>query len=91
MSGQCRTSRFPTVSRADAIGVAALTVLVLGFFWRAVLGLGVFVHGDIVALFQPHKQFLHESLLAGRLPLWSPLHFCGYPIAAASQIGAFST
>ncbi|MFB3880384.1 MAG: YfhO family protein [Armatimonadota bacterium] len=32
---------------------------------------------------------MHEALRAGRLPLWSPYIFCGYPIAAEGQIAAF--
>jgi hypothetical protein len=32
---------------------------------------------------------MHEALRAGRLPLWSPYIFCGYPIAAEGQIATF--
>jgi len=50
---------------------------------------GFLVHSDICYFFEPAKAFLHESLLAGRLALWSPYIFCGYPIGAEGQIATF--
>jgi len=70
-------------------GVVVLVLLQLGFFWRAVLLRGFFLHSDICYFFEPAKALLHEALRAGRLPLWSPYIFCGYPIAAEGQIAAF--
>lgn len=73
----------------DALAILLLLLLQLAFFWRAVLLLGFFAHSDILYQFQPYKAFMHEALRAGRLPLWSPYIFCGYPIAAEGQIAAF--
>jgi len=66
-----------------------LLLLHLGFLWRAALLRGFLIHSDICYFFEPAKALLHESLKAGRLPLWSPYIFCGYPIAAEGQIAAF--
>ena len=76
-------------TRLDALAILLLLVVQLAFFWRAVLLLGFFAHSDILYQFQPFKAFMHEALRAGRLPLWSPYIFCGYPIAAEGQIATF--
>jgi hypothetical protein len=68
---------------------AVLLILQAAFFWRAATLRGFFAHSDICYFFEPAKAFMHESLRAGRLPLWSPYIFCGYPIAAEGQIAAF--
>jgi hypothetical protein len=73
----------------NAFGIACLVSLTLAFFWRAALLRGYLVYGDIVFFFEPAKALLHDSLRAGRLPLWSPWIFAGYPIAAEGQIAAF--
>jgi len=75
--------------RGDAIAVVVLILAVLAFWWRAALLRGFLIHSDICYFFEPVKAFLHESLRAGRLPLWSPYIFCGYPLAAEGQIAAF--
>jgi len=76
-------------SRWDALALPSLALLHLAFLWRAALLRGFFVHSDICYFFEPTKAFMHEALRAGRLPLWSPYIFCGYPIAAEGQIAAF--
>ena len=75
--------------RADFLAVGALLLLHCAFFWRALLLRGFLVHGDICYQFEPFNAFLHDSLRAGRLPLWTPYLYCGYPIAAEGQIAAF--
>jgi hypothetical protein len=74
----------------DALAVLALIALQLGFWWRAALLRGFLVHSDICYQFEPYKKLLHEALRNGRLALWSPYMFCGYPIAAEGQISSFS-
>lgn len=71
------------------IAPLALVLAHLAFFWRAALLRGFLVHGDICLFFEPVKAYLHEALRAGRLALWSPYIFCGYPIAAEGQIATF--
>ena len=74
---------------SDLLAVGALVLLHCAFFWRAILLRGFLVHSDICYFFEPAKAFMQEALRAGRLPLWSPYIFCGYPIAAEGQIAAF--
>jgi len=92
-SGRRRTQQ-AVVARAipapgDVFGIVSLVGLVLVFFWRAALLRGYLFFGDIVLFFEPAKSLLHDSLRAGRIPLWSPWMFAGYPIAAEGQIAAF--
>ena len=89
--GENESAGAPTRRRipADAIAIAALVGVHVGFFWRALLLRGYLIHSDICYFFDPVKVLLHDSLRAGRLPLWSPYVFCGYPIAAEGQIAAF--
>jgi len=82
----------PPQERAGLVLLLAPCALVfthLAFFWRAALLRAFLVHGDICLFFEPVKAYLHESLRAGRLALWSPYIFCGYPIAAEGQIATF--
>src|SRR3989338_5578625 len=37
----------------------------------------------------PWARLLHDTLAQGRLPFWTPLIHCGFPIAAESQIAIF--
>ncbi|UCC67002.1 MAG: YfhO family protein [Armatimonadota bacterium] len=76
-------------SRWSRLVLPSLILLHLAFFWRAALLRGFLLHSDICYFFDPAKALLHEALRAGRLPLWSPYLFCGYPIAAEGQIAAF--
>lgn len=73
----------------DVLAVAALVAAHLAFFWRAAVLRGFLIVGDICYFFQPMQHLMHESLRAGRLPLWSPYIFAGYPVAAEGQIAAF--
>ncbi len=75
--------------RSDSAAIATLVLAHLAFFWRAAILRGVLIHSDICFFFEPAKAFLHDSLRAGRLPLWSPYIFCGYPLAAEGQAAAF--
>jgi hypothetical protein len=77
------------VRAVDAAGVSVLVALHFGLLWRAVLLRGFLIHSDVCYFFEPAKAFMQEGLRAGRLPLWSPYIFCGYPIAAEGQIAAF--
>ncbi|MBV9849067.1 MAG: YfhO family protein [Armatimonadetes bacterium] len=44
---------------------------------------------DPLYLIYPPRQFLTDSLRAGRVPLWDPYRFCGIPFAATDQAAAF--
>lgn len=81
--------RARAVRRGDWLALGALASLHVWFFREALLLRGFLVHGDICYHFEPVKALLHESLRAGRLPLWSPYLMMGYPAAAEGQMGAF--
>jgi hypothetical protein len=44
---------------------------------------------DVRALFVPWLTFAREALRAGRLPLWDPFHFAGYPFLSNPQVAFF--
>lgn len=44
---------------------------------------------DVRALFVPWLTFAREALRSGRLPLWDPFHFAGYPFLSNPQVAFF--
>jgi hypothetical protein len=85
-----RAPLLPGLARhVDLIAVGSLLLLQFGFWFRAALLQGFLLISDICFFFEPAKTYLHESLRAGRLALWSPYLFCGYPLGAEGQIGTF--
>ncbi len=44
---------------------------------------------DVRALFVPWLTFAREAVRAGRLPLWDPYHFAGYPFLSNPQVAFF--
>lgn len=40
---------------------------------------------DEILEFYPWREFLRNTLLRGRIPLWDPTAFCGYPFAGLFQ------
>ena len=44
---------------------------------------------DVRALFVPWLTFAREALRAGKLPLWDPYHFGGYPFLSNPQVAFF--
>jgi hypothetical protein len=67
-----------------ADGAALLTTLLLpvAFLWPAATGRALLAHQDICFFFEPAMALLRDALRHGRLPLWSPYIFGGYPVAA---------
>jgi hypothetical protein len=76
--------------RADAVALAALVALQVVFWWRALLLRGFLLTSDICYQFEPYKAYLHEALRAGRLALWTPYLYAGYPVGAEGQTATFS-
>lgn len=77
--------------RPLAADVAALLVLagVVGLVtWPLALGIGIYAESDTFTFFFPVFTFLHASVKAGELPLWTPDIFGGFPLLAEGQIGA---
>jgi len=76
-------------TRRDLLAAASLVALHLAFLWRAALLRGFLLHEDLLLQFVPWKGALHDALRAGRLPLWTPYMFCGYPLAAEGQTAVY--
>ncbi len=44
---------------------------------------------DGIAQFYPWRNFAHETIRSGYIPLWNPYQFCGTPFVANSQSAVF--
>lgn len=77
----------------DLAYLAVLASLVLFFFWRLwtpdPADRARFQSGDFTAIFYPARYYVGRSLAEGRLPLWNPYAFAGYPHAADPQAATF--
>jgi hypothetical protein len=78
------------------IGIGLLVVFSIIFFnhlFNPVLGIfatheiGI---NDIWHLNYPFKEFLHQELTHGRIPLWNPLISNGFPVLAEGETGVFN-
>lgn len=74
--------------------VPLLSMLLAIPFWPVVSMQGTVITNDIgtsdmANLHQPMRHFLGGELHAGRLPLWLPLIYLGYPLQAEGMVGAF--
>ena len=69
----------------DLVALASFLLVVLVFFWKAVLGRGVIGSFDLVMLFYPYKTYIRELIGQGELPLWNPLVYLGVPLLANIQ------
>jgi hypothetical protein len=72
-----------------------LCLLVLLPFWKLAIGQGVVITNDvgvsdIANLQYPLRFFAGQELRQGRLPLWTPGVYMGYPLQAEGQAGIFS-
>jgi hypothetical protein len=83
-----------TPKRERVLVIALLSVLLLVPFWQVATLQGIVITNDIAAsdmanLHHPMRHFLGRELHAGRLPLWLPEIYMGYPIQAEGMMGAF--
>jgi hypothetical protein len=79
----------PLFTLADFAPLAILFLVAL-FFHRTLLFAPQVIVGDDVLLQNlPETKLVHESLDAGKLPLWTPLSLTGYPFYAEGQAGLF--
>ncbi len=64
----------------------------LDYKWGYTVGVPVknSLISDVVSLFFPMKSYLISSLKNGRLPLWNPYMFGGYPFLGNIQLGIFN-
>jgi len=74
---------------ADLVPLVLIVLLTL-FWHRQLLHDARVIAGDDVVLQDlPQSKIVHEALEAGRLPLWTPDEYFGYPFYAEGQAGVF--
>jgi hypothetical protein len=71
-----------------------LCLLVVLPFWKVALGQGIVISNDYAVsdsanLQHPLRHFAGDELRQGRLPLWTPGVYMGYPLLAEGQAGLF--
>ena len=74
--------------------VPLLSLLLVIPFWQVATMQGIVITNDIAVsdmanLHHPVRHFLGSELREGRLPLWLPDVYMGYPIQAEGMMGAF--
>lgn len=73
---------------------ALLPLVVICFFWMLIFFNGlfknnIFVFGEIARFYLPGHKMLAEAWQHGHLPLWVSQLYCGFPLFATGQIGAY--
>ncbi len=83
--------RLPSPGRqlAPALALAALTALVVLFFWKMLFTNLIVARGDLYSYFYPYRDYAASAVREGRAPLWNPYLFMGAPFLANSQAGFF--
>ncbi|MFN7951054.1 MAG: hypothetical protein U0610_04965 [bacterium] len=78
----------PVAWVADAVALLALVALWSWCFRSVIAGRGLVFDGEIHEILLPLHHFLREQVVDhGRLPLWNPHLFFGYPWLGAIQAG----
>jgi hypothetical protein len=78
-----------TLAQSDCFGLAVVATLVLFFCRGLLLTEDVPFFRDLITYFYPLRFALHESYMAGKLPLWNRQMAMGFPLLADFQSGAF--
>jgi hypothetical protein len=94
-AGQIHSEQFGMTSRKELLILALLCLLVLLPFWKLAIGQGVVITNDvgvsdIANLQYPLRFFAGQEWRQGRVPLWTPGVYMGYPLQAEGQAGVFS-
>lgn len=79
--------------RAVLFGILPLLVLagfIVAVFFEGLSGGALAFGRDTTTFYYPLTSWAASELRAGRLPLWTPLIFGGYPIFADGEIGLLS-
>jgi hypothetical protein len=77
-----------------ALVLPLLCLLVILPFWRIATGQGIIITNDYAVsdsahLQHPLRHFASQEWRQGRLPLWTPGVYMGYPLLAEGQAGVF--
>src|SRR5581483_12358258 len=67
--------------------IAALVLTALLLHHDALLSGRYFAESDTLLYYQPLTRWLSAELASGRLPLWLPRIFGGYPLLADGEMG----
>ncbi|MFC1496325.1 YfhO family protein [Candidatus Margulisiibacteriota bacterium] len=78
----------------DLLAIAFLLLLAVIMFWKAATLQGIFFSpdsrsSDLAHWHYPLKTYIAESIKSGKLPLWIPNSFCGFPLLGEGQVGIF--
>ena len=65
------------------------TIIWFAFFSTILLGVEYLAQSDLLTQFHAFGRFQAQEMLAGRLPLWSPGSYGGFPFAADTQAAVF--
>jgi hypothetical protein len=71
---------------ADIAAISSLVLFSMIFFWRAIFGGEIIIHGDPAAYAYPLRMAAWEAIRNGSLPLWTPLLLSGYPLLSMAQV-----
>jgi hypothetical protein len=82
------------LKREWLVVIPLLSVLLILPFWQVATMQGIVITNDIAIsdmanLSHPLRHFLGRELQQGRLPLWSPDIYMGYPLQAEGMMGGF--
>lgn len=77
------------IGTKDILALFFFLLLVSLFFCRFLDGRLVLAFKDLSRYFYPLRYLMVEEVMAGRLPLWNPYIFCGFPLMASLQVGFF--
>ena len=69
----------PRLSRNDGLALGGLLLLPLLWYFTPLFTNACYYLGDLIGQYNPWWTFGHESLRAGRIPLWNPFVFGGTP------------
>jgi hypothetical protein len=75
--------------RSRLAGGLVVVVALLAWLWPIGVGGMMPVGGDVTSFFLGLMAVLHESLGAGRIPVWNDLWGYGFPGLAESQMGVY--
>ncbi|MFN8522081.1 MAG: hypothetical protein U0821_03150 [Chloroflexota bacterium] len=81
-------ARVALLCRGDFVSLGLVLTWIAWVEWPLLVGEAVYARSDTFAFFFPVFAELYRAVTAGRLPMWSPGIFSGFPLLAEGQIGA---
>ncbi len=77
------------MDRWPVLGPLILLAMTLICYWTPMTSHETSILWDAADYFQVIQNYLSQELHAGRIPLWSPYPWSGYPFLADPQVGAW--